>query len=213
MLLFFVAVSQSACGGDSKTSNTDSSKLQDPPEGSTKRLTADFRILFLRNYSKPDSNQLENLLNNPTASDKAKKIVFQFFHDSINELTLTAYAGKLNHKNFNTFPYRPILEVSKFAPATKVDIINQNVSLSDQEISKKDYDGKDRLMWLENHVNMSGFEYITFTPKLQIIDNRTYVVYEIGYWKKDDFDKNGVAFVAPSRSGYDLNPSPPRDGY
>ena len=214
MLLFIVAVSQSACGGDSKTLKTDSSKLQDPPEESTKKLTTDFPILFLRNYkTKVDSNQLELLMDQEFNNIKPKKVVFQFFHDSANNLTLLANAGKKNHKDFG-FSYVPVLETSVKYPATKIDIAGKNVVLADQEISDDDkIHGVSVLDTLRSLKNKRNYEYITFSPRLDTLDNgKFYIRYELGYWKGSDFPVK--TRVLPTMIiGLSLNPSPPRDGY
>lgn len=71
-----------------------------------------FNILLLRNYnSKPDSNQLEMFLTK--LNNKPPLVVFQFFHNEENELTLAAFGGKQNHKDFDKYPFVPILEVSE----------------------------------------------------------------------------------------------------
>jgi len=200
---------------DRSTTRSDSSTLVDAGENVQKLLNADFEILFIRNYdTKPDSNQLQKLL--AQGATKPKKIVFQFFHNAKNKLTLAANAGGQNHKDFDKYTFVPTLENSNQYPATKIDITGKNVFLADQEISKATGSERDLLKELNDLVNMPDYEYITFSPRLApgSVSGHFYVVYDIGRWKKADFRKDAFTAIEPTPIiSLSLNPSPPKNGY
>ena len=170
-----------------------------------------FKILFLRNYnSKPDSNQLEMFLTK--LNNKPQLVVFQFFHNDQNELTLAAFGGKQNHKDFDKYPFVPILEVSDWIPKNKIDLSNKNVFLNNQEIGKKEGKGADPLKVLESKINKPGFAYITFTPRL-VPDNepnKYFIVYDIGYMNSLPTAAIHAGGAIISSLDLSLNPSPPR---
>ena len=171
-------------------------------------LEPTFYILYLKNFkSATATNELEMLLRNPNKNPK--KLVCQFFHNAQNTLTLALFGGKQNHKHFSNFPFVPILGVTDAESTTKIDIKGKDVFLSDQEISGKELEKLDDL------VNVKDHEYIGFSPVLQSASqaNRFAVVYEIGSWKKDDFEKAGLLLLPPKPIGVAMNPSPPRDGF
>ena len=214
LLLFISALISQGCQNksDPNLSHSDTTAQAFKKEGVKADRALTFKILFIRNYKTvKDSNQLEMLMRDP--NKKPQKLVFQFFHTNLNLLTLAGYAGKQNHKDFDKFPFMPILEISKQEPAIKIDITGKNVFFSDQEISEEKIEGVNPLDRLDQLVNAKDFEYITFTPRLATaLDlTRFYLVYDLGAWKKDDFDK---AFKrVPTSIGVSMNPSPPRNGY
>ncbi|MCY7421466.1 MAG: hypothetical protein LH478_06945 [Chitinophagaceae bacterium] len=173
-----------------------------------------FNILFLRNYnSKPDSNQLEMFLTK--LNNKPQLVVFQFFHTDQNELTLAAFGGKQNHRDFDKYPFVPILEVSDWQPSKKIDLTGKNVFFSNQEIGKKQGKGPDPLKVLESIINKPGYAYITFTPRLIPGDepNKYFIVYDIGYMNSLPTAAIHAAGAVISSLSLSLNPSPPRSSF
>ncbi len=171
-----------------------------------------FNILFLRNYnSKPDSNQLEMFLTK--LNNRPQIAVFQFFHTETNQLTLAGFGGKQNHKDFDKFPFVPILEISDWEPNNKIDLTGKNVFFSNQEIGKGEGKGADPIKVLESKINKPGFEFITFTPRLIPGNeaNKYFIVYDIGYMNRLPTAALHAAGAVISSLSLSLNPSPPRN--
>lgn len=177
-------------------------------------FSPEFRILFLRNYkSRPDSNQLEMFLTR--LNDNPKIAVFQFLHTEKNELTLVGYVGKQHQTNFEKFPFVPILEISDWTPANKIDLTDKNVILTNQVIGKGDGKGPDPIKVLEGMINQPGYEYITFTPRLApgSRNNTYFVVYDLGYMSTLPTAAFHAAGATITRLNLSLNPSPPRNSF
>ena len=173
-----------------------------------------FNILFLRNYNiKPDSNQLEMFLSK--MNNKPELVIFQFFHTETNQLTLAGFGSKKNHKDFDKFPFVPILEISDWVPSRKIDITNKNVFFSNQEIGKKEGKGPDPLKVLESKINKPGYAYITFTPRLAPADapNKYFIVYDIGFMNLLPTEAIHAGGATISSLNLSLNPSPPRSSF
>ena len=173
-----------------------------------------FNILFIRNYnSKPDSNQLEMFLSK--MNNKPELVIFQFFHTQTNQLTLAGFGGKQNHKDFDKYPFVPILEISDWVPNNKIDLTGKNVFFSNHEIGKKQGKGPDPLKVLESVINKSGYAYITFTPRLIPGDqlNQYFIVYNIGYMNLLPTEAIHAGGAVISSLDLSLNPSPPRRSF
>lgn len=173
-----------------------------------------FNILFLRNYnSKPDSNQLEMFLSK--MNNKPELVIFQFFHTETNQLTLAGFGSKQNHKDFDKFPFVPILEISDWLPNNKIDLTGKNVFFSNQEIGKKQGKGADPLKVLEKIINKPGYAYITFTPRLIPGDepNKYFIVYNIGFMNLLPTEAIHAGGAVISSLDLELNPSPPRNSF
>lgn len=155
--------------------------------------------LYLENFNDPSRNQLAKLLSN----ESYKKLVFQFYKLKNGRLTLVAFAGKLNNKDYN-----PNYQVLGIVDDVIVqDIEDKEVFLGDQKL---DNDAGFKL--LKDAINQgskndTSKNYVIFTPELKRFSaSGTYVVeYSINFTNSLRGFSNQTLPVGSRR----LNPSPP----
>ncbi|WP_026898717.1 hypothetical protein [Daejeonella oryzae] len=126
------------------------------------------RIMYLTNFNDPDKNQLAQLLCN----ENYKKLVFQFFKNREEKLTLAAFAGKLNDKGYN--PNFQILNVVD-------DIIVEDIQGKEVFLGELEMENNSAFKLLKESLNKGAKNdttknYILFTPTLRPYSARRYTV-------------------------------------
>jgi len=125
----------------------------------SKAISSTLGTLYLENFNDPARNQLAKLLSN----ESYKKLVFQFYKRKDGRLTLVAFAGKLNNKDFN--PNYQILGIADDAIAEDID--DTEVFLGDQKLEN---DGGFKMLKEainQGTTNDTSKNYVIFTPGLK----------------------------------------------
>lgn len=155
--------------------------------------------LYLENFHDPARNQLAKLLSD----ENYKKLIFQFYKLRSGRLTLVAFAGKQNDKEFNP-DYQILGLVDENAVA---DIEGKEVFLGNQIL-----DNDAVFKMLKNSINQgskndTSKNYVIFTPEIKRFSaSGGYVVeFTIRFTNSlRDFSSQ----ILPVGGGR-LNPSPP----
>lgn len=155
--------------------------------------------LYLENFRDAKRNQLTGLLS----EENYKKLVFQFYRLRDGRLTLAAFAGKQNDKNFN--PNYQILRIVDDEPIE--DIEGKEVFLGSQVLENDALFKTLKDAVNEGSKNDTSKNYVLFTPELKrFSESGNYVIeYSIRFTNS----LQGLSSqILPVRSGR-LNPSPP----
>ena len=155
--------------------------------------------LYIENFHDPSRNQLAKLL----CEESYKTLLFQFYKLKNGRLTLVAFAGKQNNKDFN--PYFHVL--NWVDDAVVQDIEDKEVFLGDQKLTT---DGDFRM--LKDAINKgskndSSKNYVIFTPELKRFsaDGKYVIEYSIRFTSSLE---GFASQILPAGSGR-LHPSPP----
>ncbi|MEO8794989.1 MAG: hypothetical protein ABI390_05945, partial [Daejeonella sp.] len=140
--------------------------------------------------NKQSNRELEKLLKG-----NIEKIVFRLFKEKNGELSLVAYSGKKNHRDFNT---GNAIKMNVYPAGNKLDISNQEVFLGDLEINEKNEKTSEKeISILRALVNQKGCDFIVIEPKsIDPIDKN--VVYE--FYSTPDLDSAKV--LEPQIQGF-----------
>ncbi len=160
-----------------------------------------------------DATTMYNLVLKDLHKKGKGKIVFQFYVNNGDTLTLAAFSGE-NGK----FKDPTIMNHSK----SPVDYITKKLLLADQEMSKKNYNGNNDVQtlldFLDNHSNSSGGYdgFVGFVPKVVPLDQTGYYTIQYStYWYPENEEPliAGKQFNSVLLKNVSLNPSPPRNSY
>ncbi|MBC7914458.1 MAG: hypothetical protein H7Y07_10090 [Pyrinomonadaceae bacterium] len=158
---------------------------------------------YIKNFRENGNSksELEKLLDY-----KTEKIVLRLLQERGGAISMVAFSGKKNHKNFRD---GVILKLNVHPSGAKLDITNREVFLGDQEISEKNDETKVKeISILKALINQKDQEYIIINP-LEIDAVEKNIVYE--FFTKPDligFSTSGIGKLAIKP-----NPSPPYNGY
>jgi hypothetical protein len=158
---------------------------------------------YIKNFREngESKSELEKLLDYNT-----EKIVFRLLQERGGAMSLVAFSGKKNHKNFRD---GAILKLNVHPSASRLDITNREVFLGDQEISEKNDQTKAKeISILQALVNQKDQEYIIVSP-LEIDAVEKNIVYE--FFTTNDL--RGFHTSAIGKLIIKPNPSPPYNGY
>lgn len=166
---------------------------------SASSINSGLSSLYLENFSDTSKNQLARLLSDQSY----KKLIFQFYKLKNGRLTLVAFAGKQNNKDFN-----PNYQILGLVDDIVVqDIGDKEVFLGDQKL-----DNDSGFKLLKESVNTeskndSSKNYVIFTPQLKRFSaSGSYVVeFSIAFTNSLRDLSSQILPV----SGGKLNPSPP----
>jgi hypothetical protein len=165
----------------------------------SKAISSTLGTLYLENFNDPARNQLAMLLSNASY----KKLVFQFYKLKDGRITLVAFAGKLNGKDFNpNFQVLGVVDDAGFQ-----DIDNAEVFLGDQKL-----ENDAGFQMLKEAVNQgskndTSKNYVIFTPELKRFSPEGASVIEFSInFVPSLTDLSASIIPVGSRK---LNPSPP----
>jgi len=162
-------------------------------------IDAGLSTLYLENFSDTSKNQLARLLSDQSH----KKLVFQFYKLKDGRLTLVAFAGKQNNRDFSA-NYQ-ILGIVNDSPVE--DIGDKEVFLGDQKL-----DNDSGFKLLKEAVNTesksdSSNNYVIFTPELKRFSASGSYVVEFSITFTNSLRDLNSQILPVSRAK--LNPSPP----
>lgn len=153
--------------------------------------------LYLENFADTSKNQLARLLADPSY----KKLIFQLYKLKNGRLTLVAFAGKQNNKD-----YSPRYQVLGVADDIVQDIGDKEVFLGDQKLED------DMFKLLKESLNTvarndSTKNYVIFTPELKRFSASGAYVVEFSITFANSIADLSSQILPASRGK--LNPSPP----
>lgn len=159
-------------------------------------ISSGLSSLYLLNFNDPDKNQLSSLISD----ENYKKLFFQTYLTKSGQLTLVAFAGKQNGKEFN--PNYQVLGLVN--DHSTQDLQDKEVFLGDQTLSGNVFETlKDAIN--KDSRNDTTKNYVVFSPELKAFGNGYRVEYSIRFTNTlQGFDIQ----LLPGSSGR-LNPSPP----
>lgn len=152
--------------------------------------------VYLLNFNDPAKNQLNSLFSD----DSYKKLFFQTYISKSGQLTLAAFAGKQNGKEFS-LSYQILGVVNDHSSQ---DLQDKQVFLGDQVLSGPTFEMLKAAVNKDSK-NDTTKNYVVFSPELKAFDNGFRVEYSIRFTNTlEGFDIQ----LLPSNAGR-LNPSPP----
>jgi hypothetical protein len=162
----------------------------------TQSISSGLSSMYLLNFNDTAKNQLSRLISD----ESYKKLFFQSYLTKNGQLTLVAFAGKENGKEFNP-GYEVLGLVNDHGTQ---DLRDKEVFLGDQTLAGNGFKMlKDAIN--KDSRNDTTKNYVVFSPELKRFGNSYIVEYSIRFTNTlDGFDVQ----LLPARSGR-LNPSPP----
>ena len=169
------------------------------PGTESKDINSSLGTLYLENFNDPERNQLARLLTN----ENYKKLVFQFYKRKDGRLTLVAFAGKLNDKDFN--PDYQVLGIADDAGEQSLD--NVEVFLGDQKLENDAGFKMLKEAINQGSKNDTSKNYVIFSPELKRFSPEGASVIEFSISFVSSLDGLNASIIpVGSRK---LNPSPP----
>lgn len=162
----------------------------------TQSISSSLSSIYLLNFNDTAKNQLSKLISD----ESYKKLFFQSYLTKNGQLTLVAFAGKQNGKEFNP-AYQVLGLVNDHSTQ---DLQDKEVFLGDQTLSGNVFEMlKDAIN--KDSRNDTTKNYVVFSPELKAFGNAFRVEYSIRFTNTlEGFDIQ----LLPSSTGR-LNPSPP----